>query len=138
MVDVVLLTRPDGNLAEPYANPNRFTAGVRIQWFGKQLGSEDFSAVAVFFEGGSRARPHRHQVEQLLYFISGEGVVAVDGEADQLIPEGSLVLLPANVPHMHGASDVGPACHISITRAPTETEWLSDVPTPWRRFIVDS
>ncbi len=127
--------RLDEELAQAYPHPERFTGGVRHQWITQELGSAIFNGTAVFFEAGARARPHSHPVEQLLYFVRGEGVVAVDGGPDQLVPEGSLVVLPAGTPHMHGASDAGPACHLTVTPAPTQTDWLTDVPPAWHRFL---
>src|SRR5579863_252436 len=80
------------------------------------LGTGDFQVNVVSFEADTRSRPHVHTTDQVLYYVSGTGVVALAGGADQRVEAGEFVLLPAGVVHLHGASADGPAVHISITR----------------------
>ncbi len=97
------------------------------------LGTDQVKVNAIYFEPGSRFRPHRHPYDQVLYYAYGTGVVAVDGGDDVLVPPGQYVLLSANVVHMHGCTGDGPALQISIMR---EVETNFDVPYPasWEKW----
>ncbi len=97
------------------------------------LGTDEVKVNAIYFEAGSRFRPHRHPYDQVLYYAYGTGLVAVDGGDDVVVPPGQYVLLPANVVHMHGCTDDGPALQISIMR---EVETNFDVPYPdsWEKW----
>lgn len=113
-----------------------YFAGVppEIRNIGQLLGTGDVAVNLLVFEAGTRSRPHVHTRDQVLYYARGTGVVALGGGEDQLIGEGEFVLLPAGVIHMHGASDDGPAVHISIT-ADIEIDWDCPVPDSWRRWL---
>ena len=87
-----------------------------VRRVNEALGTDALLINYLFFEPGVRSRPHTHSYDQVLYYVSGTGVVALDGGEDQLVQAGEFVLLPANIPHMHGANDDGPACHISLMR----------------------
>jgi quercetin dioxygenase-like cupin family protein len=64
-------------------------------------------AIAVFFEPGSRTKPHTHDGDQLLVCLSGEGVVAIEGAAERIVPHDT-VWIPKGTWHWHGASnDIG-------------------------------
>jgi quercetin dioxygenase-like cupin family protein len=84
--------------------------------------------IVVWFEPGSRTKPHVHPVDQTLQVIEGEGVVDVEGER-RIIRAGDWVIVPAGVWHWHGATPDSAMCHISI-KQPGETDWSSE----WRDF----
>ena len=65
--------------------------------------------------------------------MSGTGVVAIDGGEDQLVQAGEFVFLPANVPHMHGASSDGPARHVSLT-SDVHNDWDCPIPPQWEKW----
>jgi quercetin dioxygenase-like cupin family protein len=85
------------------------------------------------FEAGSRSKPHSHSRDQLLYYVAGRGVVAVDGGEDQFVEAGEFALLPAGVAHMHGAADEGPAVHISIMDQ-VDNDLACQIPDAWRSW----
>ena len=97
------------------------------------LGTEQLQVNAVFFQAGSRSRPHSHSYDQVLHYVHGTGVVAVDGGADQRVETGEFVLLPGGLPHMHGATDDGPAAHISIMRD-VDLDWDCPIPKEWQHW----
>jgi quercetin dioxygenase-like cupin family protein len=97
------------------------------------LGTDELKINVLFFEPGVRSRPHTHSHDQVLYYISGRGVVALDGGDDQVVQAGEFVLLPANVPHMHGAAADGPASHISLMRE-TDMDFDCPIPDSWARW----
>ena len=97
------------------------------------LGTDSLQVNVVFFEAGVRSKPHTHSHDQVLYYASGTGVVAVDGGDDQIVRAGEFVLLPANVPHMHGASGDGPASHISLM-SDVDMDFDCPIPPQWERW----
>jgi quercetin dioxygenase-like cupin family protein len=97
------------------------------------LGTEAAHINAVYLEAGARSRPHSHSFDQILLYVSGSGVIAVDGGDDQRVEEGEFVLLPGGVAHMHGASEDGPACHISLMRD-VDMDFDCPIPEAWTRW----
>jgi quercetin dioxygenase-like cupin family protein len=128
------IVRPEDAPHAP-GRPTGFTGGTQVHRLAEALGTEQVMVNVLYFEAGHRSRPHVHPHDQVLYF-EGAGVVAVGGGPDQPVEPGSFVLLPGNVVHMHGASDAGPAWHISVTPVPTTTDWEMDVPPAWRRWML--
>lgn len=111
-------------------------------WFGgtpdlrridDALGSTEVRVVAASFSAGGRALPHTHVCDQLLYFPSQAGVVAVNGGEDHLVPSGTFVLLPAGLPHMHGATPEGPTLHISFMLE-DRGDFDCPIPTSWAQW----
>jgi quercetin dioxygenase-like cupin family protein len=99
------------------------------------LGTDDLKVVMVYFDAGARTRPHiHHRYDQILYYVSGQGVVALDGGPDVIVPTGGLVRLPEGVIHMHGAGASGPAAHLSVLVDVDLSFDVADVPEAWRRF----
>jgi quercetin dioxygenase-like cupin family protein len=68
---------------------------------------------AVTFVNGARNRWHRHTTDQVLVCTEGRGIVANDGQEWRLSP-GSVVLVPANGRHWHGAEEGSDFTHLSI------------------------
>lgn len=97
------------------------------------LGTSALQINVLYFEPGVRSRPHTHSQDQVLYYASGTGVVAVGGGEDQLVRAGEFVLLPAGVPHMHGAAEDGPACHLSLMHE-VDTDFDCPIPESWQRW----
>jgi quercetin dioxygenase-like cupin family protein len=94
------------------------------------LGTDALHINAVYLEAGVRSRPHSHSFDQILLYVSGTGVVAIDGGEDQRVETDEFVLLPAGVAHMHGATDEGPACHISLMRD-VDMDFDCPIPEQW-------
>jgi quercetin dioxygenase-like cupin family protein len=95
-------------------------------WFGPMVDEGgEINVVGVAFEPGARTHWHTHPGGQVLHCVSGLGIVANDaGERVALAP-GDTVQVPAGEVHWHGAADVSPMFHLSITTA--GTEWLDPV-----------
>ena len=62
------------------------------------------------------------------------GVVALDGGPDIIVPAGQYVVLPANVVHMHGCTDDGPALQLSLMRD-TQTTFDVVCPKEWTGWL---
>lgn len=111
----------------------QFHGRAEIRNVSEAAGTEETKVRHVAFEAGARSRPHAHPFDQLLYFLQ-PGIVAVDGGDDVLIEAGEVVVLPANVPHMHGACEGAPSAHLSIMREIGSTEYDVPMPAGWERY----
>lgn len=127
--------RIDESKAGPAREPANFVGRVRMQNFAEAARDDELESLAVFFDAGSRTRPHRHSTNQLLFFVRGSGFVVFPGEEEQRVPEGGLVVVPARLVHMHGATDEEPICHLAI-RCPGHTDWHPPVPDEWGQFVA--
>jgi mannose-6-phosphate isomerase-like protein (cupin superfamily) len=61
-------------------------------------GSSQLTTSLVEMEPGGSQRAHRHEPEQIYYFISGTGMMSVEDETWE-VTEGDCVLVPANSTH---------------------------------------
>jgi quercetin dioxygenase-like cupin family protein len=111
-----------------------FTTATHMQEVSKAIGMPYIEINILYVDAGSRSRPHRHDVEQVLYFLEGPGVVAVDGGADELVEQGSFVLIPAGATHMHGAPDSNPAAYVSHIAMEHESDFDIPIPPAWRAY----
>jgi quercetin dioxygenase-like cupin family protein len=123
---------------EPYKEgaPDNFIGAVRVYSVSELLGTEEIRIRLVRFTAGARTRPHRHSRDQLLSFIDGPGIVAVDGGEDQRIEPGEFVLLPGGTVHMHGAAADAPTSHISMMRS-IDSDFESEIPPAWQRYRLE-
>jgi quercetin dioxygenase-like cupin family protein len=124
--------RPEESDAEPVPRPEWFVGRVRMDV--REAGSGESDIRAVFFDAGAHTRPHTHSSDQILHFVSGTGFVVFPGEERQPMPEGSITVVPAGALHMHGATDEGPVCQISILAADRTDDWDPAVPDEWRQY----
>lgn len=76
---------------------------------------------AVWFDAGSRAKPHIHAFDQTLHVVEGEGVLATGSGARRLVV-GDWVTIPRGVWHWHGATPDQGMCHVTIQLGGT-TDW---------------
>jgi quercetin dioxygenase-like cupin family protein len=83
---------------------------------------EAITMLAVQFAPGSRTDWHSHPGGQLLYVVSGTGLVRTeDGETAHISP-GDVVQAPPGERHWHGATADAPMMHLSLTTA-GDTRW---------------
>ena len=64
---------PSRELAKPHPTPEWFSGPVFVHALNDAGASTELKILAVYFDAGSRTKPHRHSTEQLLYFLEGEG-----------------------------------------------------------------
>jgi quercetin dioxygenase-like cupin family protein len=105
--------------------PEEFFTGKA--WFGPTGNSDDATEIvvlAVGFEPSARTNWHSHPGGQVLYCVSGYGLVANEaGDREELTP-GDSVQIPPNELHWHGAAKDSPMQHLSITV--DATAWTDD------------
>lgn len=75
--------------------------------------TSDIAILVVFFEAGSRNRPHTHEHDQTLLVLSGRTMVATETEK-YILSAGEVITIPANVWHWHGATHDAPTCQVAI------------------------
>jgi quercetin dioxygenase-like cupin family protein/quinol monooxygenase YgiN len=73
------------------------------------------SVAHVYFPPGVRTDWHRHDGEQLLYFIEGDGRVALRDSRSLECQAGDIVRIDAGSSHWHGASAEHSATHLAVT-----------------------
>lgn len=127
--------RIDATLAGDPPEPANFTGRVRMQNLAAAGGTDELDYLAVHFDAGAHTRPHTHVADQVLCFVQGSGFVWLAGEERQLVGEGHVVVIPAGVVHMHGATDDEAICHLAV-RAPGPTDWSPPVPDEWRQYTA--
>jgi quercetin dioxygenase-like cupin family protein len=129
----------DESVAAPAPEPENFTGRVRMQHLARDGGATRLELLAVHFDAGAHTRPHTHPSEQVLFFVRGSGFVQLAGEERQRVPEGGIVVVPAGIVHMHGATDDGSICHVALRAADGPTDWApTDVPEDWRPLLADT
>ena len=91
-----------------------FTGPVEIQRIvNGDTPSKDLSIAIVSFPAGVKNVFHTHPSDQLLWVLSGKGIVA-DEKEEVIATPGMAFFIPAGERHWHGASDENAFSHISI------------------------
>lgn len=85
----------------------------------------DMSAYNVTFAPGTRNNWHSHSVGQVLFCTEGTGYYQERGKAARRLTPGSVVEIPANTEHWHGAAPDSEFVHLGITprAASNRTAW---------------
>lgn len=105
------------------APTEHFTGKV---WFGALSNVEgQINALAVQFEPGARTDWHTHVNGQVLYVVSGAGLVQTQDGVTVQISAGDVVHAAAGEVHWHGAGPASPMMHLSLTSG-GPTTWGTD------------
>src|SRR5258706_5389567 len=81
-----------------------YVEGVARQQLSEVRGrTSEIAMLVVFFEAGSRNRPHTHEHDQTLLVLSGRTMVATETEK-YVLSAGEVITVPANIWHWHGAT----------------------------------
>ena len=134
------------SLKEEFDKANMFGTGVSndgyAQYFiGKSFlnpltdfNNGQFPLFNVTFEPGCHNNWHIHHAKkgggQILICTAGEGWYQEEGKEPQELKEGSVIVIPPNVKHWHGAKKDTWFSHISleVPGENTGNEWLEPVP----------
>ena len=106
-----------------------FTGDVWLKMLSKDLTDYDCTIYNVTFAPSTRNYWHKHSEGQILLCTEGEGYYQEKGKPAQLLKPGSVVQIPANVSHWHGATEKSFFTHIGITPKANSNhvEWLGEV-----------
>ena len=85
-------------------------------------GAHETKVAIVTFPPGARTKMHVHDHEQILYILSGKGIVANEQEDHIAIP-GAIFLVPAGEKHWHGATQESSFSHLYVLNSETETSY---------------
>ena len=81
----------------------------------EDTGSRDLSVSIISFPRGVRNYLHAHEFDQVLWILSGRGIVADERKEYEAKP-GMAFFIPRGERHWHGASEDSEFSHISILR----------------------
>jgi quercetin dioxygenase-like cupin family protein len=87
---------------------------------------DGITLLAVQFAPAARTDWHSHPGGQLLYVVSGTGLVHTAGGDTAHVSPGDVVHAPPGERHWHGASPDAPMMHLSLTTR-GETQWEGKV-----------
>lgn len=120
---------PSGSRPTNHANPDWFTGAVLMEPIIDAPQPARINALRVSFAPGARTAWHTHPLGQTLHVLSGSGLIALRGEAPQVIRPGDTVWIPADVEHWHGAGPDTAMTHIALQEKQGESAatWLEHV-----------
>jgi len=103
-----------------------FTGSV---WNSRRVdGDGGVIMIAVQFSPGARSAWHSHPAGQVLYVVSGSGLVHTEeGDTAEISP-GDVVYAPPGERHWHGARPESPMLHLSLT---------TEGPPNWAEKVTD-
>ena len=115
---------PAENIDWAPAPVDNFTGDV---WFGSlsHASPEALNALAVLFSPGARTDWHTHAEGQVLYCVSGAGLVQNDGGDKVTMSPGDTVYSPPGERHWHGATPRSHLVHLSLTTG-APTAWFPE------------
>lgn len=73
----------------------------------------------VSFNPGARTYWHSHELGQILFVVSGCGLVQSEGGAVETLRQGDTVWVPAGERHWHGAAPGSAMTHIAVSLGTT-------------------
>ena len=88
---------------------------IRKTLVSESIGAKDLRLDIITFPPGVRNKLHTHSYDQVLYILSGKGIVATL-EEERVVEPGMLFFIPACDKHWHGATLDSSFSHISILR----------------------
>jgi len=74
-----------------------------------------FGVLLVTFGKGARLNFHTHTYEQILYVTEGKGILATR-EEEKVVTPGTVIFIPAEEVHWHGATGDSSFSHIAIQK----------------------
>lgn len=114
-----------------HANAERRQPAKPSQFTGTAVGDAIMPATDgviinnVTFEPGARTHWHSHERGQVLYVLSGYGLICTAGESPQPLRAGDWVWIPPGERHWHGAGADSFLSHTAISLG--ATEWSDEV-----------
>ena len=103
------------------SSPIFFGGAVSRQELVDSKTSELFNFNLINFNAGAKNKLHTHSSDQILYVVSGKGIVATE-KSEHFVTEGITVHIPAEEKHWHGATDESSFSHIALTAVGSTTK----------------
>ncbi|CAN5319920.1 cupin domain-containing protein [soil metagenome] len=114
-----------------HANPEHDAPGKASQFTGRAVGdavlptTDGVTINTVTFEPGARTFWHEHSEGQILFVVTGYGLICTAGETPQPLRAGDTVWIPAGERHWHGAGPGTFMTHTAVSLGPTM--WSDEV-----------
>jgi len=118
-------TTPSGSTPWRRAPVENFVGDVWMGSLSEPHDGDGVTVLAVQFAPGARTGWHSHPAGQVLYGVSGTGVVVDESGEATRISVGDTVTAPPGRLHWHGSAGPSPMMHLSITSG-GPTEWSGD------------
>ena len=96
---------------------DRFVGRAWLRQIAVPEDPERTRVVEVRFEPGARTAWHRHPRGQVLYILSGTGLVQRRGGPVQEVSAGDVIVTPPDEEHWHGAAPDSSMTHRAIQQA---------------------
>ena len=115
---------------EPRRGPAEWFTGAVWMDAAPTDSSPGAGVFRVLFEPGARTNWHTHPEGQILYVVTGEGLVQREGEPIVEVSPGDVVYFAPDEKHWHGATPETYMVHMAINVATTTdggTDWLEPV-----------
>ncbi len=109
-----MILHPAGSRPSSRPNPDYFTGSV---WFDPVISASEparLNALIVRFDPGARTAWHTHPLGQVLYVLSGVGLVGRRGKSTEVIRPGDTVWFEPGEEHWHGASPDTAMTHMAM------------------------
>ena len=90
------------------------------------LDASDLRSIRFRYEAGARSHWHVHDGALMVLVEQGRGRIQLQGQAIQEIVPGRAVLMPAGVPHWHGAAPDQDMTWIALNVG-RDTKWMAPV-----------
>ena len=113
---------------------NHFDGEVKFQVLVSPADGHELDIMNVCFSAGARTKPHRHDQDQVLQILEGEGLVATETEK-RAVSAGDVIVIPKGMWHWHGATRDSAMCHLSI-KGRGQTDWAVEE-KDWAAGFVD-
>ena len=101
--------------------PQHFEGEAKLQRVPSPF-REGPAVFAVHFQPGGRTKPHAHRSGQLLYIVSGRGIVGDESGRREVGP-GDVVAARAGEWHWHGAAADSPMTHLTVQVSGDAVDW---------------
>ena len=117
----------------PVGEPNPYGEFFEGQSYLAPVSKDQISVFNVTFEPGCKNHWHIHHAKsgggQMLICVGGRGFYQEEGKGAVVMTPGTVINIPANVKHWHGAADDSWFSHlaIEIPGEETSTEWCEAV-----------
>ncbi len=113
---------------------DRFTGRARLQQIAvPEPPGAVTHVVRVRFDPAARTAWHRHPRGQILYILSGTGLVQERGGPIHRVRAGTVVITPPNAEHWHGAAPNTFMTHLAVQDV--DEDWLDAY---WGPHVSDS
>jgi quercetin dioxygenase-like cupin family protein len=120
------VVKVDPTKAESAVGNLYFGAPIDYQFMATKPDTNNMDVCLVNFAPGGRNKMHSHIYDQVLFVVSGRGIVA-DKNVKNIVGPGDTVIISAGEPHWHGATKEDHFSHLCIEKHDNQITILDDL-----------